>query len=259
MKDILYTILLGIIQGLTEFLPISSSGHLTLMAEIFGITENNLFTTVALHFGTLCAVVVYYFKDILGLLKKENHKSIWYLILATLPAGVFMLCFNNSVEKLFNSSKFVSFGFLISAIILLLAETIGKKITRPSKITAKTALAMGLSQACAIFPGITRSGTTISGGLILANGKRKEIADFSFLMSIPIIIGSVIFELFAVDLTAINWLATALGVLVSFITGYFAIKFMLKIVGNCNFKWFSLYLFLLFLLTFFNGFVIPIW
>ena len=259
MREIIYTIILGIIQGLTEFLPVSSSGHLTLFAEIFKIKENNLFTAVALHFGTLMAVVVFYFKDLVGLLKKENCSKLGNLILATIPAGLFMLVINNSVEKLFNSSRFVAFGFLLTAIILLVTEFVCKKTRITKPITWKSSLIMGLSQAFAIFPGISRSGSTISGGLILASGERKEVADFSFLMSVPIIFGSTIFELFSVEINSINWVATLLGVLASFITGYLAIRFMLKIIAKCNFKWFSLYLFILSIITFINGFIVPIW
>lgn len=259
MREVLLTILLGIIQGLTEFLPVSSSGHLTLFAEIFGMTENNLFTTVALHFGTLCAVVVFYFKDLTGLIKKENHSKLWLLVLATIPAGLVMLFINDMVETMFSSSKFVSFGFLITAIVLLITDIVGKRQRYSKPITWRNSLLMGLSQACAIFPGISRSGSTISGGIVLAGGEKKSVADFAFLMSVPIILGSTIFELFAVDFSKINIIATLLGVVASFITGYLAIKFMLKLIKNCNFKWFSLYLFLLFAVTFINGFIFPIW
>lgn len=259
MREIIYTIILGIIQGLTEFLPVSSSGHLTLFAEIFGIQENNLFTAVALHFGTLMAVVVFYFKDLVGLIKRENHKTLWFLILASIPAGLFMLVINNTVENMFNSSKFVAFGFLITAIILLITDYVGKRINNKKSLSWKSAVIMGMSQAFAIFPGISRSGSTISGGLVLASGERKEVANFSFLMSIPIILGSTIFELFSVEINSINWVATLLGVLASFITGYLSIRFMLKIIGKCNFKWFSLYLFIISIITFINGFIVPIW
>ena len=259
MREILLTILLGIIQGLTEFLPVSSSGHLTLVAEIFGITENNLFTAVALHFGTLMAVIVYYFKDLVKLFRPENHKTIWHIVLATLPAGLVMLFINHKIETMFDSSKFVSFGFLITAIILLATDFIGKRIKETKNITWKSALLMGTAQAFAVFPGISRSGSTISGGIILASGERKQVADFSFLMSIPIILGSTLFEVVSVDYSSINWIAIILGVIASFVTGYLAIKFMLKIIKKCNFKWFSLYLFFLFVITFINGFIVKIW
>ena len=142
---------------------------------------------------------------------------------------------------------------------LLVAEFVGKRITKPKEINAKTALIMGLGQAVAIFPGISRSGSTITAGLTLAKGERNRIADFSFIMSIPIILGSTIIEAATADYSTINIPATSLGVIAAFITGFLAIKFMLKIISKCNFKWFSLYLFLLFLLTFINGFVHPLW
>lgn len=259
MKQIIFIIILGLVQGLTEFLPVSSSGHLTLFAEIFGIKENNLFITVALHFGTLLSVVVYYFKDLINLFKKGNRKTIWFLVLATLPAGFVMLFINEFIETMFSSSKFVSFGFLLTAIFLFLTDYIGKRIKNPKPFTWKSSLVMGLSQAMAVFPGISRSGSTISGGILLANGDKKQVADFSFLMSIPIILGSTLFEVVKVDFTSINLLAIFLGVMVSFITGLVAIKFMLKLIKKCNFKWFSLYLLILFILTFTNGFIYPLW
>ena len=259
MKEILITIILGIIQGLTEFLPVSSSGHLTLFAEIFGVSENNLFTSVALHFGTLCAVVVFYFKELISLFKKKNSIKIWYLLLATIPAGLVMLLINNTIKSMFTSSQFVGFGFLITAIILLLTDFIGKRVKAPKPITYKSALVMGLSQAFAVFPGISRSGSTISGGIVLANGERKQVADFAFLMSIPIILGSCLFEAFSVDFSTVNIPATLLGMLASFITGYLAIKFMLKLIKRCNFKWFSIYLLILSAITLVNGFIFPIW
>ena len=260
MKEIILTIILGIIQGLTEFLPVSSSGHLTLFQEIFGFEGTNiLFTNVALHFGTLCAVVVFYFKDLCALLKKENHKTIWHLFLATLPAGIVMILFNDKIEEIFSTSKFLCIGFLFTAIILLLAEFIGKKITNHKPITYKTALIMGCAQSVAILPGISRSGSTITSGLTIAKGERKTIADFSFFMSIPIILGSAIFEAITVDFSEINIVATLCGMIAAFITGYLAIKFMIKLIGKCNFKWFSLYLFILSIITFINGFIVPIW
>lgn len=259
MKEIILTIILGIIQGLTEFLPVSSSGHITLFQDIFNITQNNLFTAVALHFGTLLAVVVYYFKDLVGLIKKENHKKLLLIVIATIPSGIVMLALNNTVNNLFVSSKFLWIGFLITALVLLAVDAIGKRIKNPKPITTKTALLMGLAQACAIFPGVSRSGSTIAGGIILAEGERKQIADFAFLMSVPVIAGSTLFEAITVDYTNINITATILGVLAAFITGYFAIKFMIRLISRCNFKWFSLYLFVITLLTFINGIIVPLW
>lgn len=259
MKEILLTILLGIIQGLTEFLPVSSSGHLALFQDLFNMNENPLFLTVALHFGTLLAVVVYYLKDLLALFKKENHKTVLYLIVATIPAGLIMLFSLDTITILFSSTKFLWVGFLLTAIILYTTEIIGKKQKNNAPTTIKTALIMGISQACAVFPGISRSGSTIAGGIILSGGKRKEIADFAFLMSIPVIAGSTLFEALTIDYKNINLWAVLLGTFASFLTGFFAIKFMLKLIKKCNFKWFSLYLIFIAILTFVNGIIIPIW
>ena len=123
-------LLLGIIQGLTEFLPVSSSGHIALFQDIFVLNGNALFTSVALHFGTLCAVVMFYFKDLCVLFKKENRKTIVSLVIASIPAGLVMLIFKSSIENLFSSSKFLCFGFLLTAIMLLFAEFIGKRIKK---------------------------------------------------------------------------------------------------------------------------------
>lgn len=259
MKEIILTIILGIVQGLTEFLPVSSSGHLALLQDIFNIDGNVLFTSIALHFGTLCAVVVFYFKDLCTLLKKENHKTIWYLVLASIPAGIIMLILKDTIDNLFSSSKFLCFGFLLTAIMLLIAEYAGKRIKKTYPITYKSALVMGIGQGLAVFPAISRSGTTITAGLVVAKGERNAVAKFSFFMSIPIIFASTLFEAFTVDYASINIIATILGVISAFITGYLAIKFMLGIISRCNFKWFSLYLFLLSITTFINGFIIKLW
>ena len=259
MKEILLTIVLGIIQGLTEFLPVSSSGHLTLFQEIFGLQQNTLFTNVALHLGTLFAVVVYYFKDLCSLFKKENHKTIGHLIIATIPAGIVMIFLHDTIDTVFSSSKYLCFGFLITATVLLLTDILGKKITQTKAITWKSALIMGTCQACAVLPAISRSGSTIGGGLIVARGERSEVAKFSFFMSIPIIAGSALFEALTVDYSSINIVATLLGMTAAFVTGYLAIRFMLNLIGKCNFKWFSLYLLILSIITFVNGFIVPIW
>ena len=258
MREILLTIILGIVQGLTEFLPVSSSGHLTLLQDIFGFSqENSLFLTVALHLGTLGAVVVYYFKDLLGLFKKENHKIILWLVLATIPAGITMIFLKDLVASSV-INNYLCFGFLLTAILLLVAEYVGKKITAPKDLTWKTALIMGCAQSVAIFPAISRSGSTITAGVV-SGVERNQVAKFSFFMSIPIILGSAVFECFDANWGEINIVATLCGVVAAFISGYLAIKFMLKLIGKCNFKWFSLYLFLLSIITFLDSFIVNIW
>lgn len=257
MREIIIAIILGIVQGLTEFLPVSSSGHLTLVQDIFGINENILFTNVALHFGTLLAVIIYYFKDVVDLFRPRNYKTTLYLIIATLPAGLAMLLLGDLVEKVF-TAQYICFGFLATAIVLLSAEFVGRKIRETRPINISTAIIMGVAQAVAIFPGLSRSGSTITAGLV-AKSERNSVAKFSFLMSIPVIAGSTIFEIFTVDFSSINIIATIVGVTTSFVAGFFAIKIMIKLIGKCNFKWFSIYLFALAIVTFINAFVVAIW
>ncbi|MBP3630990.1 MAG: undecaprenyl-diphosphate phosphatase [Clostridia bacterium] len=257
MSEILKMIILGIVQGLTEFLPVSSSGHLILLQDIFGIQENVLFNTIILHFGTLLAVVIFYFRDLIGLLKKENHKTIWQLLIATIPACILGLLFGDFIET-YSSTKMLAFTFLITATVLILTTFYRKKQQSWTDITTKTAVVMGLSQCIALFPGISRSGSTISGG-VFSKSDPKLVTKFSFFMSIPIIFGSLILECFKVDLIGINWLSTLAGLISAFISGIFAIKLMMKVAEKCNFKWFGIYLIVLSLVCFINEFVVGLW
>ena len=256
MKEIIKLIILGIVQGLTEFLPISSSGHLILLQEMLGITENTLFTTIVLHLGTLLAVVIYYFKDLLLLAKPEGRTTLIWLIVATLPACVVGLIFNDLFESL-TSSKVLAFTFLITTIMLFVTQKLAKNsVKKPFK--THSALVMGLMQCVAITPGISRSGSTIFGGVLVKNDP-NYVAKFSFFMSIPIILGSLILELFKVELISINWLTLSFGFVASFISGVVAIKLTIKAIGKCNFMWFGIYLMALSLLCFVQNFVYTIW
>lgn len=257
MREIIEIIILGIVQGLTEFLPVSSSGHLLLLQEIFGLTENTLFVTIILHLGTLVAVVIYYFKDLVSLLKPENHKTIWWLIIATLPAVIVGFTLGDLFENA-TGSKLLAFTFLFTAIILILGERLNKKYTLKGEFNSRSALAMGLFQCIALTPGISRSGSTIFGGIVTKK-QPNTIAKFSFFMSIPIILGSLILELFKVELVSINWLALIFGFISSLASGLLAIKLMIKVIGRCNFKWFSLYLTILSFVCFIQNFIYPIW
>ena len=257
MKEILTMIILGIVQGLTEFLPVSSSGHLILLQDIFGIRENVLFNTIVLHFGTLLAVVVFYFKDLLGLFKRENHKTIWLLVVATIPAALLGLILNDWIEQ-YGTTKMLAFTFLTTAIILFVTTIYRKKHQIITPISSKNALLMGLTQCVALLPGISRSGSTIAGG-VLSKADPKSVTRFSFFMSIPIILGSLILECFKVDFSNVNILAIIAGLVVSFISGLLAIKLMMKVAEKCNFKWFGVYLSLLSFFCFINEFVVNIW
>lgn len=257
MSEILKMIILGIVQGLTEFLPVSSSGHLMLLQDVFGITENVLFNTIVLHFGTLLAVVLYYFKDLTSLLKKENHKTIWLLIIATIPACIIGLIAGDVIEKI-STIKLLAFTFLFTAIILFFTTHHKNKVSNWQNIGVKTATVMGLCQCVALLPGISRSGSTIAGG-VFTNSPAKDVTKFSFFMSIPIILGSLVLEILKVDFTSIDLLAILAGLISSFIAGIFAIKVMTKLAEKCNFKGFGAYLLVLSLLCFTNEFLVVLW
>lgn len=258
--EIWQAIVLGLVQGLTEFLPVSSSGHLSFFQNVLGVsTSNAQFISIVLHLGTLVAVCIIFFKDILALFKKP-FKILGLLVLATIPAVIFgLLAELLDIDYYFYSWDYaavmLSICFLATAFVLFATELIAKRQQNALPICLKTAIPMGLAQAVAIFPGISRSGSTICAGTI-AGGKSEEIAKFSFLMSIPVILGGFVLELgkglidgslksdFAANGSTYAW-AIALGFIVSAVAGLFAIKIMLKAIQKANYKWFSLYLVLL--------------
>lgn len=259
--DFFESILFGILQGLTEFLPVSSSGHLTLFQRIFGITEEPVFFIVMLHVATLFAVAAVFYKDIIALFKPPFN-TLLLLIIATIPTVIIMLIIKDYIDLIFSSS-FLCFGFLITAAVLYLTEIMQKKLQQKEQrpIGKQTALIMGIAQGIAVIPGISRSGSTICAGLI-DGAKRQEVAKFSFLMSIPIIAGSAVVALFEggnMSISAIGIPQLLGGMAAAFLFGMLAIKFMLRLIQKCNYKWFSLYLTGLFVLTFLDEFIITIW
>jgi undecaprenyl-diphosphatase len=258
MIEILKALVLGIIQGLTEFIPVSSSGHLALARDILNINySSDIMFDVLLHFATLLAVAIYFFKDIINLFKPP-YKTLLYLIIATIPAAVVMFFVKDYVDLLFGGS-YLCFAFLITAILLLVTEIfIKKEAPEGSGIDAKKSLIMGAAQCVAIIPGISRSGSTICTGL-LAGGDRKSVARFSFLMSMPIILGSAIVSLFEFELSSMDVAPLLAGMAAAFFAAIFAIKIMITAIQKVNFKWFAFYLFALSAVTFIDSFVINIW
>ncbi len=241
MKNIINYILIGIIQGLTEFLPISSSGHVVLFGSLFEL-DNLLLLSVVAHIGTLFAVIYCYRKRIWELVRHPKNKTNLNLIVATIPTIIMVLLFNNFLEDNF-SSKTLIWGFLVSAILLFIADLI--KLGNKS-INKRNALYMGIAQGLALLPGISRSGTTLVAGLF-AKVDKNEALDFSFLMSIPIIIASAVYEsikLFTCQIT-VNWLGIFIVILTSFIFGIISIKLMLRIVKKNKLYYFSIYLIVL--------------
>lgn len=244
--EIWKAIILGLVQGLTEFLPVSSSGHLILFQKLLNVNleAGELFLGVMLHIGTLVALIIVFAKQILSALK--SPPMLIYLVVATIPAAVVGLLFADKIDEIFYGTKYLGGFFLLTALFLLAAEWLSKRAVDGKQPNIKSSTTMGLMQALAVFPGLSRSGATITGGAAMGL-KRQENANFSFLMSIPIIGGAALVEIYKQfikgpglpqgDLTAV-----LLGMAAAGISGYFAIRFMLKIIKKANYKWFSLYL-----------------
>lgn len=245
--EIWQAIILGAVQGFAEFLPISSSGHLILLQNWFGIEENVVFYSIMLHIGTLIPVVIVLWKEIIALFKKPFDK-LGLLVLATIPAGVVGLVFSLAfdLDALFaDYTWLLAITFMLTAGELLYTEYRCKKVEMLNGITVKTSLIMGAGQAFGVLPGLSRSGTTITAGAI-GNVERGKNANFAFLMSIPIILAAALMSTLDCikegTIGDINIWAMLVGVLTAAITGYIAIKFMLSIIKKANYKWFSLYL-----------------
>ena len=261
-------IILGLIQGLAEFLPISSSGHLALAQHFFGINSDSvLIFAVLLHVGTLISVFIVYWKDILGLIyeffgtfadlvktkrfdvnKNATRRMCWLIITATVPTAVIGFLFDEKFEKLYSNVLAIGICLVIKGCILFAAEKWGKNLHGIKNTKFKHAITVGILQGCAIAPGISRSGSTIVGGL--ACGLKREWAvRFAFLVSIPPILGSVILEL--PDALAAGTVDSSLtvpilaGVIVSAVSGLIAIKGMIRLVSGKKLTYFSYYTWIL--------------
>ena len=261
--SILQAFILGIIQGLTEFLPISSSAHLVLTPYLLGwkIPETQVFSfDVLVQMGTLVAVILYFWKDLLSIVQawlgglfhrqpfyNAHARMGWYLILATVPAGIVGMLLKSQVERAFNSPVATAWFLLITALLLWAAETIGKRNRTIEAITWKDALWIGCFQVLSIFPGISRSGSTIAGGMT-RNLQRRDAGRFSFLMAIPVMTAAGLLSL--LDLIRLPNLSTFLPVLVvgfvtSALVGYFSIHWLLGFITRRSLKPFAFYCILL--------------
>jgi undecaprenyl-diphosphatase len=258
--SIFTALILGIVQGLTEFLPVSSSGHLVLLQKIFGITEPTLFFDTMVHVGTLAAVFAVLWKDIWAILRKLWQPLTAYIILATIPAVVFALLFNKTIKAAFESGKFLGLAFLLTSALLVFAELLVRRANRSEGGLKKAdgmnwldALIIGIFQAVAIIPGISRSGATLSGALS-RKLERDFAARFSFLLSIPAILGALLMQIKSLvkpgataeaaastGTAGIEAWAIIAGTLSAAIVGFFAVKLMLKIVREKSLWGFAIY------------------
>lgn len=258
--------ILGIVQGLAEFLPISSSGHLALLQYFFGVESDSvLLFTVMMHVGTLVSVFIIYRKDIWALLKElcytikdlctgkgprinanPMRRMGFMIIVATIPTAFIGLLFEDFFESLYASIVAIAMGLIFTGIILLVAERMGRSDKGPMEMKWRHAIFIGIMQGIAICPGVSRSGSTLFGGLI-AGLKREFAVEFAFLISIPSILGSVILEApdaFAGGADASMIGPIILGVILAMISGIVAIKAMIKVVTGKRLFGFSIYVWL---------------
>ena len=243
-------LLLGIIQGLTEFLPVSSSGHLELGKAILGdtsLTSESLLFTEVVHFATALSTIVVYRKDILDILKglfqfkwNDDLKFSLKIILSMIPAAVVGVLFDEEIEALFNGNiLFVGFMLIVTALLLWLAD---KAKDTNKNVSFPNALTIGISQAIAILPGISRSGATISTAVLLGIDKTKA-ARFSFLMVVPLILGKIAKDIMSGDITTTssNNLVLIIGFISAFVAGLVACTWMIKLVKKSKLSYFAIY------------------
>ena len=246
--DTLQAILLGIVQGITEFLPVSSSGHLQIAKELLGVElENNITFDVTLHAATVLSTIVVLWQELWRLVKgcfsrrfTEEQAYVLKVILSMIPAGVVGVLFADQIEALFSSLWFVGLMLLLTAALLSFAYY--AKPRQKSEISYRDAFIIGIAQAAATMPGLSRSGSTIATGLLLGNEK-GSVAHFSFIMVIPVILGKMLLDILSGEMAAMAVPTEALvsGFLAAFISGALACKFMIEIVKRGKLVWFAFY------------------
>lgn len=262
----LQAVIMGAVQGLTEFLPVSSSGHIVLSSAFYKmltgadivVTNEEIFFDILIHLSTLFAVIIYFLGDIKNILsdfytaaKEKNYKSdgflfVIYILIATFVTALFGLITKEAAHNLTENPFIVSIFIITTGFVLLISEKI--KTKGKNKINLKTALVVGLFQGFAVMPGLSRSGMTISSGMFMGL-KRFDAAKFSFILSIPIILlASFVYPLLTFDLKDIanfNFAALLSGMVTSFITGYICIKYFMNFLKNNNLRCFAYYCFIM--------------
>jgi len=253
-------VVLGLIQGLTEFLPVSSSGHLEIGKYFFDINaEENFYFTIAVHGATVASTIAVFWKEILQLItgslkfrKNEESTYVLKLIVSVIPVGIAGIFLRNSVEGLFNGNmNFTGFMLLVTSILLAIGHFIRKK---ERSITYLDSFLIGIAQALALIPGISRSGATISTGMMLGN-RKDELAKFSFLMLLVPVLGANLLGILPDDTGSASTSAgiIAIGALAAFISGYLACRWMISLVRRSKMIWFSIYCAIVGLLTILLG------
>ncbi|MEW8958738.1 MAG: undecaprenyl-diphosphatase UppP [Moorella sp. (in: firmicutes)] len=248
--NVIQAVILGLVQGLGEFLPISSSAHLVLLPWFFRWPDQGLTFDVALHLGTLIAVILYFWRDLLDLVvcglfqpRSRDGRLFYYLFVASIPGALFGYLLEDQAETVFRSPLLIAATLTLMGIGLWWADRAGRKTRSMDDITLTDGIIVGLSQALAIIPGVSRSGITMSAGL-LTGMRRETAARFSFLMSVPIIAGAALLQLKDLTPAAVNT-PFILGVVTSAVVGFLAIKFMLRYLRHGSYLLFTWYRILL--------------
>ncbi len=242
--------LLGLVQGIGEFLPISSSGHLLLGRMVLGLNIDQSsgayhMLDILLHVGTLIPVLIVFWKDWWEILKNPfKSKTLLLLFIASMPTLLFKVIFDDFIDGA-NSGWFLGVSFLMTAVFLLIAEQVSaNRAKRADKPGFLHSIVMGCMQGIALLPGVSRSGSTLAGGL-LSGLERKSAAKFSFMMSAPAIVGALLLD--GYDAVKAGWVSelqivpTLVGVVVAGVSGYLAIRFMLNLISRVSLNWFALY------------------
>ncbi|APT92519.1 UDP pyrophosphate phosphatase [Corynebacterium phocae] len=252
----LQVIVLSVVQGLTEFLPVSSSGHLRIVSEMFWDNDAGASFTAVIQLGTELAVLVYFAPMIWQILtgwfrgvvnkqhRGQDYRMGWMVIAGSLPIGVIGLLFKDAIRDGLRNLWITASMLILFSLVFIIAERTGKKTRSFEELTMKDAIIMGLCQCLALIPGVSRSGGTISGGLFL--GLDREVATrFSFLLAIPAVLASGLFSLPDAFSPTAGQAATGLqllgGTAIAFVIGYASIAWLLKFVGNHSFEWFAAY------------------
>ncbi|MCR4583619.1 MAG: undecaprenyl-diphosphate phosphatase [Prevotella sp.] len=250
--DWIEALILGLIQGLTEYLPVSSSGHLAIGAALFGVEgEDNLAFTVAVHVATVLSTLVILWSEIDWIMKglfkfklNDETKYVINIIISMIPVGIVGVFFKDEVEAVFGSGLFIVGCMLLVTAALLIFSYYARPRQR-EKISMKDAFIIGIAQACAVMPGLSRSGSTIATGLLLGN-KKESLAQFSFLMVIPPILGEALLDVMKAMsgeavMGGIGTVPLVVGFVAAFVSGCFACKWMINIVKKGKLVYFGIY------------------
>lgn len=243
--NVLQAIVLGIVQGLTEFLPISSTAHLRIVPAFLGWDDPGAAFSAVIQLGTMLAVVVYFWRDIVrivstwfrSLFRRELRGELdarmgWYIGLGTIPIGIFGFAFRDQIETAARDLRITGTVLIVFALVLLVAEKVGSKRRPLEQLTTRDAIVIGSFQVLSLIPGVSRSGSTITGGLFMGLN-REAAARYSFLLSIPAVVASGLFQLKdAIGAGGVGWLPTLVATVVSFASGYAAIAWLLRFLAK---------------------------